>query len=144
MIRAVVNPNVFVSAQVSSLGHPARIVRTADEGLFEPVISNSLLSELHDVLMRPRFRRYMTEGEVEDLIANLREKGIGATEGEIERAVPDDPKDDYLVALTHASNADYLVSGDSPLGRNDERSTRHCTHTPTIQRTVGKRKSVRP
>lgn len=65
--------------------------------------------------MRPRFRRYMTEGEVEDLVADLREKGTGATEGEIERAVPDDPKDDYLVALTHASNADYLVSGDPHL-----------------------------
>ena len=28
---------------------------------------------------------------------------------------PDDPKDDYLVALTHASGADYLVSGDPHL-----------------------------
>lgn len=121
MIRAVVDPNVFVSAQISSLGHPARIVRAVDDGLFEPVVSDRLLSELHNVLMRPRFRRYMTEGEVEDLIANLREKGIGATEGEIERAVPDDPKDDYLVALTHASNADYLVSGDPHLAGTTSR-----------------------
>lgn len=115
MIRAVVDPNVFVSAQISSSGPPARIARAADSGIFELVVSELLLSELHDVLMRPRFRRYMTEGEVEDLVADLREKGTGATEGEIERAVPDDPKDDYLVALTHASNADYLVSGDPHL-----------------------------
>lgn len=96
MIRTVVDPNVFISAQISSSGPPARIARAADGGIFELVVSELLLSELHDVLMRPRFRRYMTEGE-------------------IERAVPDDPKDDYLVALTHASNADYLVSGDPHL-----------------------------
>lgn len=111
----MVDPNVFVSAQISSSGPPARIARAADGGVFEVIVSDLLLSELHDVLMRPRFRRYMTEGEVEDLVADLREKGIGATEGEIERAVPDDPKDDYLVALAHASNADYLVSGDPHL-----------------------------
>lgn len=115
MVRAVVDPNVFVSAQISSLGHPARIARVADNGVFELIVSDRLLSELHDVLMRPRFRRHMTEGEVEDLIANLREKGISATEGEVERAIPDDPKDDYLVALTRASGAEYLVSGDPHL-----------------------------
>jgi putative PIN family toxin of toxin-antitoxin system len=115
VIRAVVDPNVFVSAQISTSGPPARIARATDDGAFELVVSDLLLSELYDVLMRPRFRRYMTEGEVEDLVADLREKGIVATEGEIERAVPDDPKDDYLVALMCASNADYLVSGDPHL-----------------------------
>lgn len=121
MVRAVVGPNVFISAQISSSGPPARIVRAADEGAFEVVVSAHLLSELHDVLMRPRFRRYMTEGEVEDLVAGLRETGIGATEGEIERAVPEDPRDDYLVALARTSGADYLVSGDPHLaGAKDE------------------------
>lgn len=115
MIRAVVDPNVFVSAQISSLGHPARIARAADGGVFELIVSDRLLSERHEVLLRPRFRRHMVEGEVEDLVDNLREKGIDATEGEIERVVPDDPKDDYLVALTRASGADYLVSGDPHL-----------------------------
>ena len=37
-----------------------------------------LLSELHDVLMRRRFRRHMTESEVENLVEDLREKGISA------------------------------------------------------------------
>ena len=115
MIRAVVDPNVFVSAPISTSGPPARIARAADSGVFEVVVSDVLLSELRDVLLRPRFRRYMTEGEVEALVTDLREKGIGATEGEIERAVPDDPKDDYLVALARASEADYLVSGDPHL-----------------------------
>jgi uncharacterized protein len=114
-LKAVVDPNVFISAQISSLGHPARMARAADEGIFELVVSEWLLSELHDVLMRPRFRRYMTEREVETLVEDLREKGINAEEGEIRRMVPDDPKDDYLVALARVSEAGYLVSGDPHL-----------------------------
>jgi len=114
-LRAVVDPNVFISAQISSLGHPARIAQAADKGIFELVVSERLLSELHDVLMRPRFRRHMTESEVENLMEELRENGIIAEEGEIRRMVPDDPKDDYLVALARVSGADYLVSGDPHL-----------------------------
>ena len=114
-LRAVVDPNVFISVQISSLGHPARIARAADKGIFELVVSERLLSELHDVLMRPRFRRHMTEREVENLVEDLREKGINAEEGEIRRMVPGDPKDDYLVALACVSGAGYLVSGDPHL-----------------------------
>ena len=114
-LRAVVDPNVFISAQISSLGHPARIARAADRGIFELVVSERLLSELHDVLVSRRFRRHMTESEVENLVEDLREKGISAEEGEIGRMVPGDPKDDYLVVLARVSEAGYLVSSDPHL-----------------------------
>lgn len=115
MLRAVVDPNVLISSRISDLGHPARIARAADEGRFELILSERLLGELSEVLMRPRFRRYATEEEVEDLLFGLREKGIFFEDIEAERLVPNDPKDDYLVALTRASDADYLVSGDPHL-----------------------------
>lgn len=66
MLRAVVDPNVLISSRISDLGHPARIARAADEGCFELILSERLLGELSEVLMRPRFRRYATEEEVED------------------------------------------------------------------------------
>lgn len=109
------DPNVFISARIFDLGHPARITRAADEGRFELVLSERLLEELSDVLMRPRFRRYATEEEVEDLLFGLRQTGTFFEDVEAERSVPDDPKDDYLVALAYAANADYLVSGDPHL-----------------------------
>lgn len=74
-----------------------------------------LLSELHNVLMRRRFRRHMTESEVENLVEDLREKGISVEEGEIGRMVPGDPKDDFLVALARVSGAGYLISSDPHL-----------------------------
>lgn len=106
---------MFVSAQVSSLGHPARIARAAGDRAFELVVSERLLAELRDVLLRTRFRRYMPEEEVEDLVSGLREVGTIVEEGEIGRIVPEDPKDDYLVALARKASADYLVSGDPHL-----------------------------
>lgn len=112
---AVLDPNVLISSRISDLGHPARIVRAADERRFELALSGRLLEELFEVLMRPRFRRYATEEEVEDFLSGLRGKGIFFEDTEAERMVPGDPKDDYLVALAHASNADYLVSGDTHL-----------------------------
>lgn len=118
----VVDPNVLISSRVSDLGHPARIARAADEGRFELILSERLLGELSEVLMRPRFRRYATEEEVEDFLLGLREKGIFFEDVEAERLVPDDPKDDHLVALTRVSGADYLVSGDPHL---PERRTKY-------------------
>lgn len=114
-MRAVVDPNVFISSRISDLGRPARITRAADEGCFELVVSERLLGELSDVLMRPRFRRYATEREVEDLIFGLRKRGIFFEDVATERLVPGDPKDDYLVALARTSDAHYLVSGDPHL-----------------------------
>jgi uncharacterized protein len=116
-LRAVVDPNVLVSSRISDMGHPARIARAADEERFELILSERLLEELFDVLMRPRFRRYATEEEVEDFVLGLREKGLLFEDVGTERLVPDDPKDDYLVALARASGADYLVSGDPHLTR---------------------------
>lgn len=76
------------------------------------IISEHLLAELSTVLMRARFRRCLAQSEVRKVIKDLREKGAIFEDIETERLVPDDPKDDYLIALARASGADYLVSGD--------------------------------
>lgn len=109
------DPNVLVSSRISDLGYPAMIVRAADEEHFDLVVSERLLGELRDVLMRPRFRRYATLEEVAEFLIWLSRKGILYDEGQIERTVQEDPKDDYLVALLRSSGADYLVSGDPHL-----------------------------
>ena len=80
------------------------------------VVSPLLLAELANVLSRERLRRY---GPLERARAHVRHTmrvGVHVEiEGEPERVVPDDPKDDYLVALARVSGADYIVSGDPHL-----------------------------
>lgn len=78
------------------------------------MISRRLLQELEYVLLRPRFRRWFPEEAVLLYLARLVEAGTMKEEGEI-RPVSADPKDDYLVALARAADADSLVSGDPHL-----------------------------
>lgn len=115
MIRAVLDPNVLVSALISPQGVPARILGASEERRFRLVVSEGLISELEDVLMREKFRRYATVEQAEAHIQRVREVGdCFEDRGDFE-AVSPDPKDYYLVALACASRADYLVSGDSHL-----------------------------
>jgi len=80
------------------------------------VVNRQLLYELERVLLRRKFRRYVSFGEVVGYVTWLHERAetghIPATE--LPRYT-EDPDDDYLVALALAAGADYLVSGDQDL-----------------------------
>lgn len=114
-MRAVLDPNVLVSAAISPNGPPRQILTAwADERL-ELIISPAVLDELADVLARPKLQRFITTTLAVAFIDGL------ATDAVIVRDTPDppglspDPDDDYLIALARAANADYLVSGDRHL-----------------------------
>ena len=59
-MRAVLDPNVLVSAAISPTGQPRQILTAWIEQRFELIASPALLDELADVLARPKFRRYIT------------------------------------------------------------------------------------
>jgi predicted nucleic acid-binding protein len=68
------------------------------EGAFELVASYELFYELEFVLLRAKFRRYLTEGEALEYVLWLRKGAILESEGDI-RPLSRDPEDDYLLAL---------------------------------------------
>ena len=113
-LRVVPDPNILVSAAVSVLGLPAAIVLAWTTGAFEIVVSEHLLRELHEVLARPKFRRYRTEAEVASYVEGFRAATLVA-DPPTRRLVTADEKDDYLMVLAQASGADYVVSGDRHL-----------------------------
>ncbi len=78
------------------------------------VASNERLFELQTVLMREKFRRYLTGDEALEYILWLRE-GATLAEDERTRATSRYPDDDYLLDLAANSRTDYLVSGDGDL-----------------------------
>jgi len=61
--RAVVDPNVFISALLSPAGRPATLVARWLAGDFELVISEGLLAELRRALAYPKIRSRVTEEE---------------------------------------------------------------------------------
>ena len=95
-------------------GAPAGVFVAWFEGRFEMVLSEELLNELARVLLRPKFRRYITEEEVGEYVRLLRRTVILEPEpvAPPQEALTPDPKDDYLVVLARSSRAHFLISGD--------------------------------
>jgi putative PIN family toxin of toxin-antitoxin system len=116
LTRAVLDPNVLVSAFISQRGgSPDRIVRAWREGAFELVVSRQLIAELTDVLARPKFALQAAAGRAEAYIAALAGDAIQISDPPEPPAVSPDGGDDYLIALARAARADVIVSGDSHL-----------------------------
>ena len=115
MARAVLDPGVLVSALITPMGTPAKLLSAARGGSFELVVSPLLLEELRLVLKREKFRRYVELKVVDQYVGLLRREAAMA----VDPAEPPpircaDPDDDYLIALAHSRSA-ALVSGDSDL-----------------------------
>lgn len=119
MTRAVLDPGVLIAALISPRGAPARLIALWIEGAFELVASPKLLGELRTVLLRAKFRRYMTEEEARSYVEVIERLAIVVRDPEAVVRVSEDPKDDYLVALAVASSA-TLVSGDPHLIELDQ------------------------
>ena len=114
-MAVILDVNVFVSAALSSKGPSAMLVRALRDGALEVVVSPQLLAELDDVLRRPRFRRFVTLDEVDELLHDLATLCRLEPDPEPGAPVLRDKKDDYLVFLARAIDAECIVSGDADL-----------------------------
>ena len=113
-MRAVLDPNILISALLSRSGAPAQLVARWLAGEFELVVSESLLVELERALAYPRLRARIAAGDAAEFVALLR---AGAELAHDRPAAPrrsPDPGDDYLLALAESTDA-RLVSGDQDL-----------------------------
>ena len=116
-MRAVLDPNVLISALLSRRGTPAAIVRAWLDGAFDLVVSPLLLAELERALTYPKIRKRVTAAEAGELVDLLRGGAVlrrDPTDGPPIHS--DDPGDDYLIALAAESQA-VIVSGDGHLLR---------------------------
>lgn len=111
----VLDPGVLISGLISGRGAPRALLLLWLEGSFELITCSALLSELERVLLRPKFRPYLTVKEARDYAALLRRLSSGQADPEVVVGVTSDPGDDYLVALTIGAGAHFLVSGDPHL-----------------------------
>ena len=115
MPRAVLDPNVLISALITPRGASARLLLALRAGSFELVTSPALLGELSDVIHRTRFRQYVSIEQADGFVELIRRES--SVLDDPERPAPpvsEDPGDDYLVALARAASAE-LVSGDPHL-----------------------------
>lgn len=110
-MRVVLDTNILVSALISPVGHPAAIYDAWEDRKFELLTCAEQLDELRATLRKPRVAALIKPhkaGRLVNQIKTLAEE-IGSLP-RVKRSV--DPNDDFLLALSEAGKADYLVTGD--------------------------------
>jgi putative PIN family toxin of toxin-antitoxin system len=117
-VRVVLDPNVIVSALLSTGTTAAVLDAWLDRQTYDPVVCPTLLAELEEVLSRPKFAS-LGRDVVITLVSRLRTEGVLADDPEVQPGVTADPDDDYLVALAREVGADCLVSGDPDILESD-------------------------
>lgn len=113
--RVVLDPNVLVSAAITSSGATAEILDLIDASVITPVVSPALLTELTLVLRRDKFRRYLDLAAALAFVAEVERLAETWDDPVGDSAESPDPDDAYLIALARSAQADALVSGDSDL-----------------------------
>ncbi len=113
-MRAVLDPNVLISALLSKKGTPAQVLLRWLAGEFELIVSRELLDELARALTYPKLRSRVPADDATAFVSLLRDAAQVATDPVQRPSRASDPADDYLLALAEAEQA-VLVSGDKHL-----------------------------
>lgn len=114
-MRAVLDPNVIVSALLSPNGSFAAVLRAWNQGEFELVTCPALLEELERALAYPKLRRHISAPDATAVVQWLRDATSFVSDAPDPPPVrPEDPGDDYLIALA-ARERTAVVSGDKHL-----------------------------
>ena len=121
-MRFVLDTNLLVSGVITA-GLPRRLMDGAKAGEFELCTSDTLLSELLDVLVRSKFAARLTQAGLTPagIVDDLRRLAVVVSPARVPRVVLSDPDDDHVLAAALAGGADLMASGDKldllPLGR---------------------------
>jgi putative PIN family toxin of toxin-antitoxin system len=110
-MRVVLNTNILISALMVQTGNSAVVYRAWQEGQFTLLTCAEHLDELRAALRKPAVAERIKPYKAWRLVNELKELA------EIIRSLPrversPDPSDDFLLALSEAGKADYLVTGD--------------------------------
>lgn len=75
-IKIVIDTNIWVSSLLNPHGFPAKLRKSFEEGVFNVVISETMLEELAEVLNRPRIKnKYgISEKDIKELLILIEER----------------------------------------------------------------------
>jgi putative PIN family toxin of toxin-antitoxin system len=116
MLKAVLNTNVLVSALLSSEGIPNQVLRQAKR-TYQLFISQEILDEARDTLLKPRIQRkiMLPEDKIQVFLSSIQRVAIVVENLPSLQIIEDDPGDNVILACALKAQVDYLVSGDAHL-----------------------------
>ncbi len=116
-MRVVLDTNVLLSALLSPRGYPDTIYRSWRAARFEVVSSSVQLAELRRASRYPKFKPVLQPHHVGVMVHNLqRAVVLDRLPALSPEMAADDPFDTFLIAMSIAGEADYLVTRDHRAG----------------------------
>jgi len=110
-MRVVLDTNILVSALIAPSGKPAAIFNAWEAGKFTLLTCGEQLDELRATLHKPRIAELIKPHKAGRLVNQVKKLAEDIDPlPRVERSP--DPTDDFLLALSEAGKADYLVTGD--------------------------------
>ena len=115
-MRVVFDTNVVLSGILWG-GKPQLALEAIQQGYATLVGSEALLAELESVLSRAKFAPKLAEASrtVPQLIERYRAMIEIIIPADVGRVIPNDPKDDMVIACAVGGNVDIIASGDRHL-----------------------------
>ena len=110
-MRVVLDTNILISALMIHTGNPAAIYRAWQEGRFTLLTCAEHLDELRATMRKPAIAERIKPYKAGGLVNEIRELAEKVDQLPRVRRSPDHT-DDFLLALSEAGGADYLVTGD--------------------------------
>ena len=110
--KIIIDTNLWISHLIS--GSLKSLDDLIISGKVSLVFSEELFTEFIEVVSRPKFRKYFSEKDIDNL------QDLFDDYGEIIKVTTSvdlcrDPKDNFLLNLCIDSKADYLITGDNDL-----------------------------
>lgn len=110
--KIIIDTNLWISFLIT------KNYKQLDEIIFSGecilIFSNELLEEFLSVIKRPKFRRYFSEEDTENIIESIQDYAE-FVEVKSKVMICRDVKDNFLLSLAKDSKSDFLITGDNDL-----------------------------
>jgi putative PIN family toxin of toxin-antitoxin system len=110
--RVVIDTNLWISFLITKDFTKLDEIIFSRQGIL--VFSQELLDEFLEVAKRPKFRRFLSNADIEEILETIEEYAdFVKVQSKVE--VCRDLKDNFLLSLSVDGNADFLLTGDKDL-----------------------------
>ena len=110
--RIIIDTNLWLSFLINK-GNSS-LDNIFSEDLVTLLYSQELIDEFITVARRPKFKKYFSPGDLQVLLLSMSSRAM-FIEVTTSIKICRDPKDNFLLALSHDGNASHLLTGDKDL-----------------------------
>ncbi len=110
--RVIIDTNLWISFLITN--NHTKLDKILFSGKFILVFSKELLDEFLEVANRPKFRKYFSKTDIEDILTTI-EEYADFVKVNTKIDLCRDFKDNFLLSLATDGNADFLITGDDNL-----------------------------